>query len=323
MNAVPRTTTLCLRAIARPRTPCLSHLQSLRTNSTTAAPPALLQKLREDLKTSMRAKDTNRLAVVRGLLNEVTNAAKTSSPITSDLQLLSVVRKRIAAARSASDEAAAAGRQDLVDKEEAQIQLLDEYAAGVQTWSEDKIAEVVKAAVEKMKTAGDKMDSASDQPKFPAAPPPPPSSFPPPIKPPPLPLTDQHKPAKAMPQSITHVRDPDTTHASGAQTGGMIRTAAIHGKASINASIMTAQPRSKSDVHHHGEQDTIIYALRGTGSVVTDGGSTRTDLAPGDFCLIPAGVEHLEMNDTDEEVVWIITRNGSTADVVNKDKWSE
>ena len=63
----------------------------------------------------------------------------------------------MASAKTAKEEAEAVGRQDLVDKEESQIQLLDEYAAGVQTWSEEKLGEVVQAAVEKMKAAGDKL----------------------------------------------------------------------------------------------------------------------------------------------------------------------
>ena len=146
----------CLRAVPRP-THALRLAFTRGNSTTTSPPPALLRKLREDLKTAMRAKDTNRLAVIRGLLNEVTNANKTSSPITSDLQLLSVVRKRITASRTAKDEAAAAGRQDLVDKEESQIKLLDEYAGAVETWSDDKISQVVQAAVEKMKSAGDKL----------------------------------------------------------------------------------------------------------------------------------------------------------------------
>ncbi|KAF2153281.1 GatB/YqeY domain-containing protein [Myriangium duriaei CBS 260.36] len=145
----------CIRGIPRPMYSTRWILS--RFNSTASTPPALLSKLREDLKTSMRAKDANRLAVVRGLLNEVANAGKTSTPITSDLQLLGVVRKRIAAARTAKDEAAAAGRQDLADKEESQIKLLDEYAANVETWSDDKIGQVVTAAVEQMKAAGDKL----------------------------------------------------------------------------------------------------------------------------------------------------------------------
>lgn len=145
-----------MRSSIRP-TQCARLFLRPRAYSTTSAPPPLLSKLRTDLKEAMRAKDANRLAVVRGLLSEVTNANKTSSPITTDLGLLSVVRKRLSSARGARDEASAASRQDLVDKEEAQIALLEEYASSVEVWSEERIAEVVGAAVAKMRDAGEKL----------------------------------------------------------------------------------------------------------------------------------------------------------------------
>ncbi|KAF4553168.1 Hypothetical protein D9617_8g051820 [Elsinoe fawcettii] len=125
-----------------------------------------------------------------------------------------------------------------------------------------------------------------------------------------------------MATNIVYVPAPDRKQASGGQTSGMTRTNAIAGQGSINASIMTAAPHSSSGVHHHGEQDTIIYALSGNGSVLTEGGKKRVDLGPGDFCLIPKGLEHQEVNESDDEVVWVITRSGDSANVVNVDKWT-
>lgn len=52
--------------------------------------------------------------------------------------------------------------------------------------------------------------------------------------------------------------------------------------------MMQAQPHSCSAVHHHGEQDTMVYAVQGHGSIVFDGGKQQKDLEPGDFALIPA-----------------------------------
>lgn len=52
--------------------------------------------------------------------------------------------------------------------------------------------------------------------------------------------------------------------------------------------VMCAEPHSCSAVHHHGEQDTIVYAAKGHGSIVFDGGKQRKDLSPGDFAIIPA-----------------------------------
>lgn len=110
-------------------------------------------KLRADLKTAMQQKDKPRLNVLRSLLADVTNAAKTSSPIQSDMQLLSLLRKRAAAAQTAKAEFAGAGRQDLVEQEEQQAAVLDEYAGGVQTMGLDHIRDVVQKVVEEGKAA--------------------------------------------------------------------------------------------------------------------------------------------------------------------------
>lgn len=105
----------------------------------------------------MKAKDTNRLAVLRSILAEVTNQAKTSSPVKTDMQMLSLLRKRTASAKAASDEFKAAGRQDLVDKETGQVEVLEEYAGGVETMSLDKVRDVVNKTVDEMKQGGSKV----------------------------------------------------------------------------------------------------------------------------------------------------------------------
>ncbi len=84
---------------------------------------------------------------------------------------------------------------------------------------------------------------------------------------------------------------------------------------------MIAKPHSSSSIHHHGDQDTIVYAVRGRGTVVSEGGRKRQILEPGDFALIPAHEEHREVNDGDEEVTWIITRSGRTPVVENLTRW--
>jgi uncharacterized RmlC-like cupin family protein len=65
-----------------------------------------------------------------------------------------------------------------------------------------------------------------------------------------------------------------------------------------------------------------VYAAKGHGSIISGpDGSKRQDLSPGDFALIPAYAEHQEINDSDEEVIWIITRGGRTPIVVNLEGW--
>lgn len=103
---------------------------------------------------------------------------------------------------------------------------------------------------------------------------------------------------------------------------------------------MIAYPHTSSDIHHHGEEsksplqraplsttpdivDTIIYAARGHGSVISEGGRTKQDLAPGDFAFIPAFTEHKEVNDGDEECFFVIVRSGRSPITENLSGWSK
>ncbi|KAI0158036.1 RmlC-like cupin [Hypoxylon sp. FL1284] len=110
---------------------------------------------------------------------------------------------------------------------------------------------------------------------------------------------------------------------SGGQTSGMSRSNAIVDKCDgICATSMVSKPHTASGVHHHAEQDTVIYAVKGRGTVVSEGGSKRVDLEPGDYALIPAFMEHQEVNDGDEDVVWTIVRSGRVPEVVNLTGWN-
>jgi uncharacterized RmlC-like cupin family protein len=70
--------------------------------------------------------------------------------------------------------------------------------------------------------------------------------------------------------------------------------------------------------------DTIVYAAKGHGAIVSGpDGSKRHELGPGDFALIPAYAEHQEVNDSEEDIVWIITRGGRNPIVHNLEGWSK
>ncbi|KAL2021979.1 hypothetical protein VTK56DRAFT_6398 [Thermocarpiscus australiensis] len=116
--------------------------------STEAPPPPLLSKLKDDLKTAMKAKDTNRLSVLRAVLAATLNASKTDKPIKTDVQLVSLLRKTALKSREAAAEARAAGREDLAEKEEAQQRILEEYAAnsGVREVGEAELRQIIETA---------------------------------------------------------------------------------------------------------------------------------------------------------------------------------
>ncbi len=136
-----------LRSFGRPSLRSTAPLRVARAYSTEAPPPPLLAKLKDDLKTAMRAKDTNRLAVLRGVLATTLNASKTDKPIKTDAQLVSLLQKSALKSQEAADEARAAGREDLAEKEEAQKRILNEYAAGsgVKELGEAEIRQLVES----------------------------------------------------------------------------------------------------------------------------------------------------------------------------------
>jgi uncharacterized protein len=136
-----------------PGTPTGNYVSALTRRSYSDAPtPPLLQKLKADLKTAMRAKDAARLSVLRGVLSATLNASKTSSPITTDAALVALLRKHARGCAEARGEFAAAGRDDLAAKEDAQISVLDEYVAGsgVEELDAEKVAAIVRDTVASM-----------------------------------------------------------------------------------------------------------------------------------------------------------------------------
>ncbi|KAM5348037.1 hypothetical protein ACJ41O_007861 [Fusarium nematophilum] len=138
------------------RLPSASVCRFYSTPAGDAPPPPLLSKLKADLKTAMRAKDAPRLAVLRSIMSANLNASKTSTPIKTDVQLVALIRRIQKGAFDAAAEAKAANRDDLVQKEEQQIKVLEEYLAnsGVQTLGKAELNALVQDAVEASKAAG-------------------------------------------------------------------------------------------------------------------------------------------------------------------------
>jgi len=102
----------------------------------------------------MRNKDTNRLNVLRSILSQTLNASKTASPINTDMQMLALLKKTANAGKAASEEFAGQGRQDLADKENSQVSILEEYAGTVEVLGETEVREVVKSLVDAIKGEG-------------------------------------------------------------------------------------------------------------------------------------------------------------------------
>jgi len=118
----------------------------------------------------------------------------------------------------------------------------------------------------------------------------------------------------------------DSLSGDTAQTGGMIRTAAISG-ALVGAQALwmgrtVVLPGTSSGDHHHGHSETAIYVVSGHPVFVfrdPDSGSVvRLETEPGDYVWVPPHVPHREENPSpDTEAVVVIARSTQEAVVVN------
>lgn len=105
----------------------------------------------------MKSKDSNRSTVLKGLLTQVLNASKTERPIHTEIQVLGVLNRTIKESKKATQEFSAAGREDLVEKENAQINVLEEYAGLIKVKDENEIETWVQGVIHKMTQDGTKV----------------------------------------------------------------------------------------------------------------------------------------------------------------------
>lgn len=72
------------------------------------------------------------------------------------------MRKRLASAKEASADFKAAGRDDLVEKENAQAAVCEEYAGTVETLSENDIKDAVIKVIDEMKAVAEGKTNMGD-----------------------------------------------------------------------------------------------------------------------------------------------------------------
>lgn len=102
-----------------------------------------------------------RLNVLRAIIAEATNAAKTSAPIKDNMQMLALLRKRRAASKSAAAEFLENKREDLSQKQEEEIAILDEYANQVKVMSEEETAKYVDEAISSIEGGEGKLNAGA------------------------------------------------------------------------------------------------------------------------------------------------------------------
>lgn len=108
---------------------------------------SLHQDIKEEVKDALRAKDTLRLNVLRGLLSSFTNeaVAKKRKPDEelSDEETLSVITRAVKQRKDSIEQFEKGGRKDLVETEKAELQILEIYLPA--QMSREEILQYVKS----------------------------------------------------------------------------------------------------------------------------------------------------------------------------------
>ncbi|MEK7581734.1 MAG: GatB/YqeY domain-containing protein [Patescibacteria group bacterium] len=112
----------------------------------------LQQKIKEELKDAMRAKDIVRLNVIRGLLSAFTNelVAKKRKPneILADGDAIPVINRAVKQHKDAIEQFEKGGRKDLADNEKDELIHLEKYLPA--QMSEDELKPLIEAKIREL-----------------------------------------------------------------------------------------------------------------------------------------------------------------------------
>ena len=121
----------------------------------------------EDMKTAMRAKDSERLGTIRLLLSAIKQKEVDERVVVDDVIAVAIIDKMIKQRKDSIEAFTKAGRQDMADKEATEITVLAAYLPA--RLSADEVLAAVKAIVTSLAEASGTKVGPSDMGKVMAA----------------------------------------------------------------------------------------------------------------------------------------------------------
>ena len=106
----------------------------------------LYENILADLKNSIKVQDKEKLLVCRGLKTAIKNKQVELRQELTDDQILGVISSELKKCKEAIEKFTQGSRQDLVEKEEAEVKILSSYLPP--QLSEEEIKEIVTQAIE-------------------------------------------------------------------------------------------------------------------------------------------------------------------------------
>ena len=113
---------------------------------------SLKNRITEDMKAAMRARQAERLSAIRMLLAAIKQREVDSRAEADDAAVLAIVEKLIMQRKDAIAQFEAGGRADLVAKETAEVSVLAEYLP--QQMSEAEVSAAIDAAIAELGATG-------------------------------------------------------------------------------------------------------------------------------------------------------------------------
>ncbi|TAG32636.1 MAG: GatB/YqeY domain-containing protein [Polaromonas sp.] len=112
----------------------------------------LKDQITEDMKTAMRAKDSERLGTIRLLLSAIKQKEVDERVVVDDVMAIAIIDKMIKQRKDSIDAFTKADRKDMADKEAVEIAVLTAYLPA--RLSADEVTAAVKAIVADLGATG-------------------------------------------------------------------------------------------------------------------------------------------------------------------------
>ena len=112
----------------------------------------LKQKLSDDLKQAMRSGDTIKRGAIRMLMAAINNAEIARQAKLEDSDIFGVIAKEVRQRRESIEAFKQGNRQDLVDKEEAELAILQEYLP--QQMTREEVVEAARKVIAEVGAEG-------------------------------------------------------------------------------------------------------------------------------------------------------------------------
>ena len=113
---------------------------------------SLKERITDDMKTAMRAKDSERLGTIRLLQSAMKQKEVDERIVLDDTAIVAIVDKMIKQRKDSIAAFEQAARQDLVDKEKAELAVLSAYLP--QRLSAQELSDAVQAIVKELGASG-------------------------------------------------------------------------------------------------------------------------------------------------------------------------